>query len=523
MSPWDMPTPFDAFLQTQGRMRQNDAQEINNQFNLEKLSQLRKDQELESRSRQVSMRLAQAEMEKSAPPATTLANLSEMPDFGAESQGLKAYDRPAIPATAKIPKQSDLLAEQADKLKAAALQYGAAGDTKQQNALMKESDQVREKLYLNQREERMAEAQRQKEAAGAMMAINSQPALDEMWANASAEHRKGFAPYFNIGLDGKPIYDGKARESLNFFGMKSLDAEKQTALSIKALNEQIAAQKAETERLRLQESERHNKATEALGREGNKIKATVAETKAAPSDEGTLTPDAIEEAATNYYLNRVLPPNLGRGAQRAVITAKILNRAAEVAKEQGSSPENTAISQMANKANQQAMGQLSKQQQMVGAFEKNAIRNADIAVSMSDKVSRTGVPVLNRWILAGQKSITGDVDVAKFHQANETFVNEYAKIMSGSMGNTVVSDSLRKETHEMLATKNTPEQYRAVVDQMKVEMGNRMKGFDEQMSELKGGIKSKSAIPKISDDAGFNALKSGQKFIAPDGTTRTKP
>src|SRR5205085_1463961 len=98
------------------------------------------------------------------------------------------------------------------------------------------------------------------------------------------------------------------------------------------------------------------------------------------------------------------------------------------------------------------------QEQMVGAFERNATRNADIALANSAKVDRTGVPVVNRWLLAGMKEIAGDKDVATFHQANETFINEYAKIMSGSMGNTAVTDSLRKEARDMLSTAQTPAQ-----------------------------------------------------------------
>lgn len=206
-----------------------------------------------------------------------------------------------------------------------------------------------------------------------------------------------------------------------------------------------------------------------------------------------LTDAAIEAAAHRYALDGTLPPNLGRGAQGEATKVKILNRAADVSAERGDSASEQRIAQIANKASAGALLQLTKQEQMVGAFERNALANADIALQTSDAADRTGVPVLNRWLLAGRKNILGDPDVSRFHAATTTFVNEYAKIMSGSMGNTVVSDSLRKETEALLSTKDTPEQFKATVDLMKQEMRNRMKGFADQKSELTRGMAPQGA------------------------------
>lgn len=250
-------------------MKQNAAQDISNQFNLAKLTQMKQEQEAQEKSRQLGMQIAQGNLDKQANPApnsVTLANLSEVPDASAESQGLRSYEV-ASPATAKTPKQSEILAQQADELKQAALKYGAIGDLKQQAALTKESDSVREKLYLNQAEERKADIEKQNRAAGAMKAINSQPALDDLWSGADADHRKAFAPYFNLGLDGKPIYDDKARQSLDFFGNKAMSAKEQGELELKALQRQIEQQKADNQRLRDEALERHQKAMEAATRE----------------------------------------------------------------------------------------------------------------------------------------------------------------------------------------------------------------------------------------------------------------
>jgi hypothetical protein len=194
-----------------------------------------------------------------------------------------------------------------------------------------------------------------------------------------------------------------------------------------------------------------------------------------------MTPEAIHNAAENYRITGNLPA-MGMGGAAARV--KILNRAAELATEAGDTGESAAIRQAANKANQQGLNQLTKQEQMVGAFEKNANMNADLALSMVDKAGINGVPVVSRWIQSGMKEVAGDPDVSKFHAYTETFINEYAKIMSGSMGNTAVSDAARKNAHSLLSTAMKPEQYRAVVEGLKQEMQNRMAGFAAQKAEL---------------------------------------
>lgn len=231
---------------------------------------------------------------------------------------------------------------------------------------------------------------------------------------------------------------------------------------------------------------------------------------AAGAPQSGLSDDAVEHAAHRYVVDGTMPPNLGRGAQGEGTKVKILNRAAEIAKASGQDGMASRITQIAGRAGSGALLQLTKQEQMVGAFEKNALRNADVALAESAKVDRTGSPVLNRWLLAGQKEVLGDPDVSRFHAATITFVNEYAKIMSGSMGNTAVSDSLRRETESLLATKDTPEQFAATIDLMKQEMRNRMLGFQEQKAELSrtfGGGNASAAPPPVAPSAAASGPK----------------
>jgi hypothetical protein len=233
--------------------------------------------------------------------------------------------------------------------------------------------------------------------------------------------------------------------------------------------------------------------------EGN---ATLVPIKGGPkdTDSGALTTDAIEMAADRYRIDGTLPPNLGRGTQGAKNSALILGRAAEKAKESGDDGEAARLRQVANKASSTALAQLSKQEAMVGAFEKNFNKNADLAVAQSDKVDRTGVPALNRWILAGKKNIGGDPDVAVLDVAMKAVINEYTKIISGSMGNAAMAEGEIKKVTDLLNSAHTPEQVRGVIAFMKKETGNRMTSFADQKAELTKGMRSAAPAPAATGD-----------------------
>lgn len=202
---------------------------------------------------------------------------------------------------------------------------------------------------------------------------------------------------------------------------------------------------------------------------------------------------AINNAAARYNIDGTLPP-MGMGKGGATARSLILNRAAVLAGD--TSGTDQRVAQLETKANSGTLLQLRKTKTMIKAFEEMANKNADIALKMSDKVDRSGTPVVNRWFLAANNKIAGDVDTATFNTAVNVFANEYAKIMSGSMGNTPVSDSARKEAHEILNTAQTPAQLRANIKLLQREMQNRIKGLDDSERDLLKGMRGSSSDAK---------------------------
>lgn len=207
-----------------------------------------------------------------------------------------------------------------------------------------------------------------------------------------------------------------------------------------------------------------------------------AETASSP-----MSPEAIENAAARYNMFGVLPP-LGMGKKAAASKTAILEKAAQTSRTSGATPESIAIDTATSQANKEALTQLTKQEAMVNAYEKTFSKNADLVKNLSNQVSRTGIPLVNSWINAGKRAGTGDPELSKFDAAIKATVNEYSKILSGSMGNAAMAESEVKKVESLLNAAQTPQQITALIDFMKQETGNRTSSFVEQKKMLTEGM-----------------------------------
>lgn len=204
-----------------------------------------------------------------------------------------------------------------------------------------------------------------------------------------------------------------------------------------------------------------------------------------------LSDEAIEQGAQRYAVDGTLPPNMGRGVQGATNTARILNRASQIAQESGQSGEEARIRQLAGRAGSIALGQLVKQKNLILAFENTASRNADIALQQSEITDRpTEKPAIDRWLQAGKKQLAGDVQVAKLDLAVKSFANEYARVVTTVTGGGITSDTARREIDSMINSAQTKEQLRAVIAIAKQEMHNRKLGYEAQEKEIKNGFRA---------------------------------
>ena len=236
--------------------------------------------------------------------------------------------------------------------------------------------------------------------------------------------------------------------------------------------------------------------------------------------EAYLDDNAIELAAEEFITSGKMV-TLGRGEAAAINRAKITNKAASLLKERGIDLADVPAMRREIEAVTASWKQLQKQYKMVSAFELTAYLNADVALEASQATMSSGVPLINEIMNKGKKHVLGSPEYSRFNAANETFVNEYAKIMSGSMGNTPVSDSMREHAHDMLNIAMTKGQYAEVIDILKQDMDNRIIGFDDELerirvdagilagseSERKGGEFNPIRIPSFTENLKYEYKK----------------
>lgn len=213
----------------------------------------------------------------------------------------------------------------------------------------------------------------------------------------------------------------------------------------------------------------------------------------APRDDGSLSDDAAEQAAERYITNGTLPP-MGQGKVGTQNRDKILNKAAEMEKLTGRTGSEAVAAWADVKANTSTLADLTKRRANIKSFEDNALANADLALKLAPAgAGQFNSPILNKWAQTGRKAVAGDPDVTSYDVALGTFLDEYAKITSGSMGNQGTTDASRREAYDRLSKYASKGQVQAGIATMKLEMGNRIMGLDKEIAKTKSNISGKPA------------------------------
>jgi hypothetical protein len=260
------------------------------------------------------------------------------------------------------------------------------------------------------------------------------------------------------------------------------------------LAEKQAAREAADARAREFEEGRREDRREALEQRATLAREKFAAKREEAGAEQQFTPESLDFIAQQYYITGNLPP-MGMGKASTEARTKILNKAAEIARGAGTSAADQVARSQFSRASQNELSQLMSQRGKVMAFASTADQNLDRAVELSAKVDRTGVPVFNRWLLAGRQQIAGDPDVTNFHIFNDRAVTEIARLTSSATGGGTSTDSARREASELLKTAYTAEQYKQAVQSLKDEVEFRRKGYEGQIKATQEQVKKLSVQP----------------------------
>lgn len=195
-----------------------------------------------------------------------------------------------------------------------------------------------------------------------------------------------------------------------------------------------------------------------------------------------ISDDAVGVTAQKYIDTGTMPP-MGSGKKATETRNRILNKAADLMKDLGMSPEDQLQKQAVYTASQKELNKLQTQRGPIMAFEKTAELNIDQIRKLSSQVDRTAFPLINQAIMSGKIDALGDPVASQLALAIKTVADEYTRVLASQTGMT--TDSAKAQTQSLLNKAQSDKQIKAVMDQMVIDMHNRGKGFDDQIEATK--------------------------------------
>ena len=162
---------------------------------------------------------------------------------------------------------------------------------------------------------------------------------------------------------------------------------------------------------------------------------------------------------------------------------------------------------------------------------------APLALSASEKVSRTSYPTLNSILLAAEKG-TGNEDVVRFGLAANSLIYTYSKFLNPTG---IPTDADKAKATEILSTAWSKGQFSTAIDQIKKEIASGQQGVAQtregvgQTISPKGGepASSGAGLPRAATDTGaaapqkagdvYQGVTAAQYDALPKGAHYTMP
>lgn len=210
--------------------------------------------------------------------------------------------------------------------------------------------------------------------------------------------------------------------------------------------------------------------------------------------QSALTKDALDMVAKTYLRTGQMP-YLGFGASSTRIAA--MNRAAEIAQEQGHTVDDYIQGRAQLKADTSDLSKMQLIRDSAVAYERSAANEFNLAVSnIPQSPEPLNMQILTRWARTGERQF-GDVQVPKFMTALISALDEYAKVISGGTGSVAAStDSARAQALSLIPEGATTKQIPAIVNTIKQGMDFKIASYDDQLAEIRSRISGGNPVTK---------------------------
>jgi hypothetical protein len=220
---------------------------------------------------------------------------------------------------------------------------------------------------------------------------------------------------------------------------------------------------------------------------------------------------AVVRAATDEYrLTGRLPSGRGTGDLAAQV---LRQRAKDLRADNAGSVADDYLRRANLKSDGAALTKVRQIQAQNEIFEKTMLRNIDNLRATMKEGAGTDFTFINNWV-QGIRYNLGSDKVPPFEANLITVLDEYAKILSGSFGNTQTSDALRKQAASMLNQYMSQSQIISVLDQAIIpDTMNKLEELKLTVDGLQGRIKDTSDLHSKPEAAGkVEARKPGESI-----------
>lgn len=179
---------------------------------------------------------------------------------------------------------------------------------------------------------------------------------------------------------------------------------------------------------------------------------------------------------------------LSRQKDGAKLILDVDKQMPELAKELGLSAQDIGTKKAQRVALTSALRDQTKRLGMAEPFVDNFNKQADLVEKYMQAGAAGSVPVINKWIQAGRKSIAGDPDVTAFDTAIRGLGREHQRIVTGLTSNAQLHASSAEMADQLLNKDLTAPQIKSVIKVMREEGKNLVDASREQRKSLEEQI-----------------------------------
>jgi hypothetical protein len=167
-----------------------------------------------------------------------------------------------------------------------------------------------------------------------------------------------------------------------------------------------------------------------------------------------------------------------------VLYAKVMQRAAELAKERGLTAQQAVMERHAAQASTKAYDAVTRQYETLKPFAEMAEKNANVLEEKVKSVTNLGGSFFNTPVRELQSKFGGEA-VTAYRAALLPVQADFARILNSPNATGVLTNEARDEMRKAIGEGATPRQVKVALDVFRTDARNRKESYEASIADLK--------------------------------------